>query len=320
MDLNLKDNLTSKLIQRYCQRDLLNMGDPIAFTFMFQDNFFVFSTEKNYLIGVEIESGHHFYMTFEDSFVTCLDFEESKGVLVAGMSNNLVAFIDPRNYCFSILRTFIDFSLYALITIKVIDKLNKIIMTNSANEIWLAERISKKSFKKYKARIVSRIGLEKTVIHEIKVEEFPSKEGSLIAFISVDRVRIVWATHKKKFKITLIDIFSFSDLTYDKIVNSKSLQSKQITPKMNSEIKSSIQDNEYFKITNLIMNKNEIDEINNKGKKKKSKKKIRVGLGLNELKLILKKKNRALLCCGGILLISQSSEDKIYSQVKLGKH
>lgn len=301
LELKITNNLKSQTLSRVSSEGMYGLGEPIASCFMFNDTFFVFSTDQNYIIGIETKTGSHFHTNFKNCFATCLDFESSRGILVAGLSNNIVTFINPRKFKFEILKSFVDFSLFPLVSLKIIDDLNKVIMSNTANEILIAERKSSKNFNKYKIRQLSKIDFEEPIVHDIKIENCPEKSGSIIALISVNKIRLVWILHGIKFKAKLIDLFSFDSFVDSRIRSDLSINHSSFN--FNSI---SLEESDLYRVSNIFGGKKNFDDdfvdTNKKNKKKKFQMKH---IKLTELKLILKKKNRALLSEGGIFLIKK---------------
>lgn len=299
----MTDNLKREFYDRPLKKKMVATGDPIAFTFMFQDSHIAFSTEHNFLIGFNLKSKEHYFITFDKCFVTCLDFTEKKGVLVAGMSNNFVALINPRKNKFTVLRTFFEFSNHPVLAIKFIDGLQKMMFTNSANEIILVERISKKSYKRYKSRLVTRINMDSAVIHDIKVVDLPKTQSSVVAFISVDKVRLVWLNNLKRFKLKFISGINYSQINEE---TSRLGTSMSMNMSMRSE---SIIDDQYFRPDVLMqLSQQEL---------RPSKSGRRVSFGSRELKLILKKKNRNLMSDSGVCILERKydfGENQIFSK------
>ena len=288
----MTDNLTREKHSKNQKKDMNPVGDPIAFSFIFRDSQIVYSTDQNFLIGMDLKKNHHYFLTLDKCFASCLDFCESKGVLIAGLSNNFVALINPRNHKFSILKTFMELSSHPLLTIKFVDNMQKILLTNTANEIILAERKSKKRYTKYKSRLISRIRSDSTVIHKINIIELKHNKGSIIAFISVDKVRLVWLSHLKKFKIKFIQTFEYSQIQ-------KNLNG-EVPRETNLQTKESIIDDQYFRPEVML----------NLGISKEKKSKKVKSMGMHELKLILKKKNRNLLSNAGVCILGNQYKFK----------
>jgi hypothetical protein len=297
----MTNNLTRDTHPRNINNKKLSLlGDPIAFSFIFKDTQIVYSTEQSFLIGVDLKTNKHYYKQFDKCFVTCLDFEENKGILIAGLSNNFVAMINPRKFKFDILRTFIEFSSHPILAIKFINEMQKIVLTNTANEIILAERASKKGYKKYKTRLITRMETDSTVIHDIKVISLPQSNSSVIAFISVDKMRLVWLRNDKKFKLRFITSKTYNDLTR---LSSYYNQDDKL-----NEMSESIIDDQYFRPQSILnfgkKEKMVFDSISRQG----------MSFGINELKLILKKKNQNLMTNSGVCILERKYgfENEIY--------
>lgn len=296
----MTDNLTREFYNRPSQKDKIPTGDPIAFSFMFRDSHIAFSTERNLLIGFNLKTKEHYFTSFDKCFVTCLDFTEQKGILVAGMSNNFVALINPRKNKFVVLRTFFEFSNHPILAIKFVDGLQKIMFTNSANEIVLVERISKKSYKRYKSRLVTRINTESAVIHDIKVVSLPKTRSSVIAFLSVDKVRLVWLNNLKKFKLKFISGINYAQINQD---------TNRLNLSIRSKMSESIIDDQYFR-PEILMQLSQTEQPRSKSGK-------RFSFGSQELKLILKKKNQNLMSDSGVCILERKydfGQDLLFSK------
>jgi hypothetical protein len=231
-------------------------------------------------------------MVFDKCFASCLDFTEKKGVLIAGLSNNSVVMINPRKDQFVILKSFVTLSSHPLLTIKFVEGMQRLILTNIANEIILVERKSKKGYTKYKSRLITRVESNATVIHDVKLISLFDNSSSLVALISIDKVRLVWVNNLKEFKIKFLKSFTFANL--------KNRESIEGSKKLGNEFSTLMIDEDFFRPD--IFSK--IKKSKKANKKKKSKGKG-VGIGINELKLILKKKNQNLMSNAGVCLLGK---------------
>lgn len=259
---------------------MVHIGEPIAFTFIFKDRQLVFSTDRYFLVGVNLETNRHYSMAFDKCFASCLDFTEDKGVLIAGLSNNVVAMINPRKERFKILRTFLTLTSYPPLAISFVDGMQKIVLSNIANEIILVERKSKKSFTKYESRMITRLHATHTVVHALKIIQVFEGKSSVLALISVDKVRLIWVDHRKKFQISFLQGFIFSELGL-KEGDARGIEKAS-------------DDEKFFKPD--ILNKSRLSFLN-------PKKSQLANIGFNELKLILKKKNQNLMSRAGVCIL-----------------
>lgn len=184
-------------------------GDVICSTEMFKGTCMVYATDRNLLIGYDFLNEKQYSKEVKDSFVTCLEFYEHEGILLAGHSNNVINFIDPRNYKFKILKTFYDLTAFPPVQIKVLQKLSKLVMVNSANEVILCERTSSKTVK-FKSRGIIRAKPDDPMF-EVEVLEFPLSRGVIVALVSELKTRLIWVSMDEAFKVKFLEKFKRFD-------------------------------------------------------------------------------------------------------------
>lgn len=233
-----KRSFASHFKSSKAKRDTIEKeGDVLCATEMFEGKFLVFATDRNLIIGYDLEKAKQYSKQMKDSFVTCLEFYSKEGILIAGHSNNIINFINPRNHKFKILKTFYDLTAFPPIQIKTLYGLNKLVIINSANEVILCEKTQSKTVK-YKSRGVIRADT-KDMMFSIEVLEFPISKGAVVALVSERKVRLVWVSLKQQFKVQFLESFrrleSENGSIIDKISNqnSFSLENFSITKKSN---------------------------------------------------------------------------------------
>lgn len=280
-----------------------NEGDVLCATEMFDGNFLVFATDRNLLIGYDLQKEKQYSKQLKDAFVTCLEFYRKEGILISGHSNNIINFINPRNHKFKILKTFYDLTAFPPIQIKTLYGLNKLVIINSANEVILCEKTDSKTVK-YKSRGVIRANSQ-DMMFNIEVLEFPISRGAVVALVSERKVRLVWVSLRQQFKVQFLESFrrleSENGNMMDKISNqnSFSLENFSITKKSNFSL-------------DFFSESKRISEISN-----------RLTMNMSDLIMLLKKRAKPSYGMSSIFLMSKklwrSTGEKMYSVSIFGK-
>ena len=281
---------------------VLNDGDVLCATEMFGGSSMVFGTDRNLLVGYDFENNRQYSKQLKDSFVTCLEFYSQEGILIAGHSNNVVNFINPRDYKFKILKTYYDLTAFPPIDIKVIGKLEKIVMINSANEVIQCERSMSKTVK-FKSRGVIKANPE-DMMFAVEVLEFPISRGAVVALISEKKVRLVWVSLDQLFKVQFLESF--------KRVSTENGESEKLT-----EQKS-------FTFENFSINRKTNFGLDFFGDNKRSSELSRhLSMNIPNLIMLLKKKAKPSYGRSSIFLMSKklwrSTGEKFFSISIFGK-
>lgn len=218
---------------------------------MFGSQWLAFATNDNCLSCLEISSGKQFSIQYKECFITSLEFYEKEGILIVGQSNNIISFINPRNYKFKVLKMFYDMSAFPVLYIKCFMGISKMILVNSVNEVILCERTNHKTVK-FESQGIMRL---KESILDIQILEFPNSDGVVIGLISTEKIKLVWVTISKKFTVKLIEsIYSpFMNSDLNSISRKSSMEMEKFTIEKN---KSSI-----FNFSNDNDNENKVKYV-----------------------------------------------------------
>lgn len=176
-------------------------GDVLCATEMFGGKAMVFATDHNLLFGYDFENKRQYSKVLRESFVTCLEFCDEKGWLIAGHSDNIVNFIDPRQYKFKVMKTFYDLTAFPPIQIKLLRGVDRMILVNSVNEVSLCERAQSKTLK-YNSRGIIRAG-RSDPLFDVQVLEF--SQGAIAALTSESKVRLIWISFEASFDVRFLE-------------------------------------------------------------------------------------------------------------------
>lgn len=257
----------------------------------------IYGTEYNELIAYDMENNFEFEKRIKEGFTTCLEFDDTNQILIAGLSNGMILFLtlNFKSKKFETSKKIKNLCPSPIICIKAFNNLNNILIVNFNNKIILGTSKSKNKLK-YKFKGIAR-GNEENQILNIKVLNL-KKELFMISLTSVNSTQLFFLKINSSSSNKLIFLDKFDRAGFSNDENTKLSQS-------------------FFSISEISQQPNEIKIYNEEFKSKPSTKQFKK---FSELLFCLKKKLKPLYGMSSIFWMNfDSSKNKILTISILGK-
>ena len=206
----LNQNSAKSLTASFTASIIGAFKELVCCCFILNDSQLVLSTACGKLVCMGLLSSRSIRsLQLQKCFASSLDFEPKRKILLAGLSNNCLALFLPNGKgSLKLLKVMNGLTAYPLITSRFAPDLEQFLFINSANQVVLARQKSGKKIGKYKARILAKGSLG-DLITDIKILRL--EKGIMAALISEAKVRLILIRKSKRFRVGIVDVFSFRD-------------------------------------------------------------------------------------------------------------
>lgn len=168
----------------------VDQGEVLDVTYIFNSAGIVYSTDRNFLICVDLFAKKQFHYLLSKAPATCLGFLPSEGFVICGLLNCSFVIMDPRNYQFKQTKKLNNLTSAPPIDLKIIQGGFRFLVLNSNGEFILATRAKLNSLK------FNAVGIYKTDSKfpylSVKALEFYDLQGAIAAIVSEECVKTFW--------------------------------------------------------------------------------------------------------------------------------